>query len=188
MSHEGVYIPQRNTNSAFNRLLGGRVCPRDLSGARSESTDSLDAVGLRIVRADGEPEVTFRGSVAHQLPASSVFSNLTAAAGFFSLGATGYSATHHPDHFHGMELHSLDWAVTALDVQEHYSRYFSDVTRFPRGSVELDNALLMRGIAHEWRSRPRSVCRRRWHDSVRTGSSEAQCLTRVAADAATCVL
>jgi hypothetical protein len=154
VSFEGVYIPQRNTNSAFNRLLGGRVFPGIFSGARFESSDTPDAVGLRIVRADGEPEVTFRGSVAHQLPASSVFPDLTAAAGFFSLGATGYSATHHPNHFHGMELHSLDWAVTPLDVQEHYSRYFSEHARFPRGSVELDNALLMRGIAHEWRSRP----------------------------------
>lgn len=154
VNHEGVYIPQRNTNSVFNRLLGGRVFPGIFAGARFESSDTPDVVGLRILRADGEAEVTFRGTVAQNLPTASVFPDLAAAAGFFSLGATGYSATHQPNHFHGMELRSLDWAVTALHVEEHYSRYFADVTRFPRGSVEFDNALLMRGIAHEWRSRP----------------------------------
>ncbi len=152
--HEGVYIPQRNTNSVFNRVLGGRVFPGIFQGARFESSDSADAVGLRIVSADGSPEVSFRGTVASQLASTSVFPTLDAAAGFFSLGATGYSATHRPNSFHGMELHSLNWAVTPLNVEERFSRYFADHTRFPIGSVELDCALLMRGIAHEWRSRP----------------------------------
>lgn len=152
--HEGVYIPQRNTDSKFNRMLGGRVFPGIFTGARFESEDSTEHVGLRIANADGTTEVAFRGTLASALPPSSVFPTIDAAAGFFSLGATGYSATHHPNHFHGMELHSLDWSVTPLQVHEHFSRYFTDDVRFPAGSVELDCALLMRGIAHEWRSRP----------------------------------
>jgi Uncharacterized conserved protein (COG2071) len=152
--HEGVYIPQRNTNSVFNRVLGGRVFPGIFAGARFESSDSDDAVGLRIIAADGTPDVSFRGRLALHLAPSSVFPSLNAAATFFSLGATGYSATHSPNHYHGMELHSLNWTVTPLLVEEHFSRYFADRTRFPNGSVELDCALLMRGIAHEWRSRP----------------------------------
>jgi hypothetical protein len=152
--HEGVYIPQRNTNSVFNRMFGGRVFPGIFASARFESRDAPDAVALRILRSDATPEVTFRGTVAPELPSTSIFTDLGAAAAFFSLGATGYSATQHANHYHGMELHSRDWAVTALAVQEHFSRYFADHTRFPRGSVVLDNALLMRGIAHEWRSRP----------------------------------
>ena len=152
--YEGVYIPQRNTNSVLNRVLGGRVFPGIFTGARFESSDSDEAVGLRISHADGTPEVSFRGTLASQLPTSSVFPDLDAAAGFFSLGATGYSATHQPNHFHGMELHSRNWAVTPLKVEEHFSRYFADRSRFPTGAIELDCALLMRGIAHEWRSRP----------------------------------
>jgi len=83
-----------------------------------------------------------------------VFPTTDAAAGFFSLGATGYSATHDPSHYHGMELHSLNWAVEPLEVDDAASRFFDDRTRFPVGTVELDCALLMRGIEHEWRSRP----------------------------------
>jgi len=33
-----------------------------------------------------------------------------------------------------------------------YSSYFSDVARFPKGSIEFDNALIMRNVAHEWHS------------------------------------
>jgi hypothetical protein len=53
-----------------------------------------------------------------------------------------------------MELHSLNWTVLPLAVDEVQSRFFDDRERFPAGSLELDCALLMRGIEHEWHSRP----------------------------------
>jgi hypothetical protein len=83
-----------------------------------------------------------------------VFPRIFSAAGFFSLGATGYSATRDPARFHGMELHSLSWSVTPLVVDEARSAFFGAAERFPPGSATLDCALIMRGIAHEWRSRP----------------------------------
>jgi hypothetical protein len=52
-----------------------------------------------------------------------------------------------------MELRCLDWTIQPLVVDEARSRFFDDLERFPPGSVELDCALLMRGIAHEWHSR-----------------------------------
>lgn len=152
--HEGVFIPQRNTNSLVNRVLGGRVFPGIFSGARFEPHDTADAVGLRIVNPDGSLEVAFRGAVAPSHTPTSIFPDLATAAGFFSLGATGYSATHEPGHFHGMELHSLEWRVAPLTVDEHYSRFFADPARFAPGAVELDCALLMREVPHEWHSRP----------------------------------
>lgn len=76
------------------------------------------------------------------------------AAGFFSLGATGYSATSTPGRFHGLELRCLDWTIEPLAVEEARSRFVGDSARFPAGTVELDCALLMRGIEHEWHSRP----------------------------------
>ncbi len=86
---EGVFIPRRDTNSAFNRTLGGRVFPGIFSRARFETSESADSVALRIVRADGGTEITFSGRLASSLPSASVFPNLESAAGFFSLGATG---------------------------------------------------------------------------------------------------
>ncbi|MES2524406.1 MAG: DUF2071 domain-containing protein [Gemmatimonadota bacterium] len=154
VTREGVFIPRRDTNSGFNHLLGGRVFPGIFSRAAFEGRESPTAVALRIVRADGGTEVAFSGRVASAMPEGSVFPTLDEAAGFFSLGATGYSATHHPSHFHGMELHSNDWTVAPLEIDEAHSCFFDDRARFPEGSVERDGALLMRGIEHEWRSRP----------------------------------
>ena len=103
---------------------------------------------------DGSAEIAFAGHIVESLPPTSIFPTLEAAAGFFSLGATGYSATYVEGHYHGMELHSLNWSVLPLAVDEAKSCFFDDKRRFPSGAVELDCALLMRGIEHEWRSRP----------------------------------
>jgi hypothetical protein len=151
---EGVFIPRRDTNSWFNKTLGGRFFPGIFQRSRFEPKESDSSVSLRIVRADGGTEVAFVGGVADQLPPTSIFPSLQAAAGFFSLGATGYSTTNNSGHYHGMELHSLNWTVSALAINEAQSCFFDDRNRFPPGSVELDCALLMRGIEHEWHSRP----------------------------------
>src|SRR5688572_1104578 len=98
---EGVFIPRRDTNSAFNRTLGRRAFTGIFSRARFETSESSQALALRIVRPDGATEVSFAGQLASTLPSDSVFPTLEAAAGFFSLGATGYSATRDPDRYHG---------------------------------------------------------------------------------------
>jgi hypothetical protein len=53
-----------------------------------------------------------------------------------------------------MELHSLDWSIQAMEVEDAHTSFFLDRTRFAEGTVELDCALLMRGIDREWHSRP----------------------------------
>jgi len=151
---EGVFIPRRDTNSWFNKTLGGRVFPGIFQRSRFEAAETDSSVALRIVRADGGTEISFAGHLAEQLPSSSIFPSVDAAAGFFSLGATGYSATYTEGHYHGMELHSLNWTVSPLAIDEAQSCFFDDRQRFPSGTAELDCALLMRGIEHEWHSRP----------------------------------
>lgn len=151
---EGVFIPRRDTNSGFNKMLGGRIFPGIFQRSRFHVQESDSSVSLRIVRADGVTEISFKGKTTSDLRPGSIFPSLEAAAGFFSLGATGYSATTVDGHYHGMELHSLDWTVSPLSIEEAQSVFFDDRQRFPAGSVELDCALLMRGIQHEWRSRP----------------------------------
>lgn len=155
VTREGVFIPRRDTNSVFNRVLGGRVFPGLFSRAAFASRESATAVALRIERAGGGGiEVAFSGRVAAVLPAGSIFPSVETAAGFFSLGATGYSATRHAARFHGMELHSLNWTVAPMAIDEARSAFFDDRERFPDGTAEVDCALLMRGVEHEWHSRP----------------------------------
>lgn len=153
-SKEGVFIPRRDTNSWFNKHLGGRVFPGLFQKSQFESQETGDALSLRVVRDDGETEISFRGHVAENLPATSLFPSLEEAAGFFSLGATGYSATRVAGHYHGMDLQSNSWSVTPLAIDEARSHFFDDAQRFPPGTATLDSALLMRGIAHQWASQP----------------------------------
>lgn len=151
---EGVFIPRRDTNSWFNKTLGGRVFPGIFQRSQFEGQDTDATISLRIVRADGGTEIAFGGHVVESLPETSVFPSLQAASEFFSLGATGYSATHSEGHYHGMELHSLNWTIAPIAIDEAQSCFFDDPQRFPSGTAELDCALIMRGIEHEWRSRP----------------------------------
>ena len=151
---EGVFIPRRDTASRINRALGGRVFPGIFEKSSFLVDESSDSVSVKIQRKDGAEEVSFSGQVAAGLPTTSGFESTEEAASFFSLGATGYSATREAGHYHGMELRSLKWIVEPMEVTLAYSSFFSDLNRFPKGSVELDCALLMRNIEHEWHSRP----------------------------------
>jgi hypothetical protein len=151
---EGVFIPRRDTSSSFNATFGGRVFPGIFQRSTFDSSESSSAVSVRIVHADGSTEISFAGHVADAIPSSSIFPTLDEAAGFFSLGATGYSATHAQGRYHGMELECLDWTIAPLAIDEAVSAFFGDGERFPEGSAVIDCALIMRGIPHRWHSRP----------------------------------
>ena len=153
-NREGVFIPRRDTNSWFNKTLGGRVFPGIFQKSRFESSETGEDISLRVVRSDGGAEICFRGHPAVALPSTSVFDSLQQAAQFFALGATGYSATRTAGHFHGMDLHSENWEISPLAIDAAQSCFFDGAARFPPGTIELDCALLMRNIAHQWRSQP----------------------------------
>ena len=150
---EGVYIPRRDTNSWFNKSLGGRLFPGIFERSRFETEESVTGVSVRIIRQDGGEEIAFSGRETDEFPEDSIFPSLDEAANFFSLGATGYSSTRSENHYHGMELHSLDWSVSPLSIESARSCFFNDANSFPNGSIKLDCALLMREIKHEWHSR-----------------------------------
>jgi hypothetical protein len=151
---EGVFIPRRDTGSWFNKNFGGKVFPGIFHRSSFSVSELPDSVSLQIKREDGVEEVAFDGQNADRLPTTSLFQSVDEAASFFSLGATGYSATNQEGHYHGMELRSLNWKIQPMLVKNAHSSFFSDSNRFPKGSVELDCALMMRNIEHEWHSRP----------------------------------
>ena len=153
-THEGVFIPRRDTNSSFNKMFGGRVFPGIFHKGKFVAIESPKEIAVTIKRTDGIDEARFHGHISTTLPQQSLFNSVQEAASFFSLGATGYSATHEEGHYHGMELRSLDWHVEPMEIQDAYTSFFSNPEKFPSGTVELDCALLMRRIDHEWHSRP----------------------------------
>ena len=151
---EGVFIPRRDTGSFFNETFGGRVFPGIFNRSQFISKDTDTSFDLQIIRGDGTPQVQFTGKLADKLPDTSIFPSLSEAANFFSLGATGYSATHEDNHFHGMELRCLQWTIEPLSIERAHSAFYDDQRIFPGGSIRLDSALVMRNIPHEWHSRP----------------------------------
>ena len=155
---EGVYIQRRDTTSRLNTFLGGRVFPGLHNHARFDVSEHDDRFHVAFASDDGHTRVLIEGSVARQLPASSVFQTLREASTFFEAGSLGYSATRRPGQYDGLELRSLNWSVEPLAVDKIESSFFADRRLFPSGSLEFDCALIMRGIEHEWHGREQLCC------------------------------
>jgi hypothetical protein len=155
---EGVYVRRRDTNSRLTALVGGRLFPGVAHHARFTVHETAEHFEVALRSDDGATDLAVVADVAPTLPSSSIFTSLAEASAFFQGGALGYSATPDPTTFHGMELHCRRWHVEPLTVREVRSSYFDDETIFPKGSIAFDNALLMRGIEHEWRGRADLCC------------------------------
>lgn len=151
-TREGVFICRRDTNSQLNVLLGGRIFPGEHHQSSFSVHESDASVKITMKSADETITIEIDGDVSKELPSSSIFSSLAEASSFFEGGAVGYSVTSNQDRLDGLRLETKEWHVEPLDVRRAYSSYFSDETKFPKGSIEFDNALIMRNVAHEWHS------------------------------------
>jgi hypothetical protein len=149
-THEGVFISRRDTDSKLNQLLGGRVFPGEHHQASFNVAESETKIKLSLKSADQAVAVEIEAEMSEQLPATSIFSSLAEASSFFEGGAVGYSVTSDTGRLDGLRLDAKEGRVKPLSVKSVYSSYFSDEARFPKGSIEFDNALIMRDIAHEW--------------------------------------
>lgn len=149
-SHEGVYIPRRDTGSLMNHLAGGRLFPGEHQRATFRVEDSIDRIALQMVSADGHVRVAVAGQVATELPTTSIFRTIAEASAFFEPGSVGYSATASGRQLDGVVLKTHSWNVTPLAIERVASTYFADEAAYPAGSITFDCALIMRNISHEW--------------------------------------
>jgi Uncharacterized conserved protein (COG2071) len=149
-SHEGAYIPRRDTGSLMNHLVGGRLFPGEHQRATFHVEDTSDRIALRMTSTDGRVQVDVAGRVATELPPTSIFRTVGEASAFFEPGSLGYSATASGRQLDGVVLKTHSWSVTPLAIERVSSTYFADQTMFPAGSVTFDCALIMRNITHEW--------------------------------------
>ena len=154
----GVYIRRRDTNSRFNALAGGRLFPGVHHHARFVVHETADELSLDMQSDDGATAIQVRGRPSDAWPASSLFPTADAASQFFAAGSLGYSNARTPHAYQGLELHCHSWTATPLAIETIRSSYFDERTIFPAGSIEFDNALLMRGIDHQWHSRGELCC------------------------------
>jgi hypothetical protein len=155
---EGVYVRRRDTNSWLNSWAGGRLFP----GIHHHATFAVEETSQRFSVAlrsdDGMTTMSVRGRLSDKLPATSMFRSLEEASEFFQAGSLGYSATPDPSRFQGLELRCHNWQVEPLEVEEVRSSFFEDRSLFPKGAIEFDCALLMRGIRHEWHGKSDLCC------------------------------
>jgi uncharacterized protein YqjF (DUF2071 family) len=152
LTNEGVFISRRDTNSQLNQLLGGRIFPGEHHQSSFKIAESESEINLSVESADARVVVKLAGTTANALPPTSIFSSLAEASAFFEAGSLGYSVTHDPNRLDGLNLKTKQWEVAPLSVTNIHSSYFSDVTKFPAGSIEFDHALIMKNVAHEWHS------------------------------------
>jgi len=147
---EGVYIVRRDTSSRFNHWAGGRVFPGEHGLATFEVEDAIHRVRLAMHSRDGGVSIQVEGRSGGDWPADSVFPNLAAASQFYESGSLGYSCSARRRQFDGLILATRNWCVEPFDVGRLESSFFTSTNGFPTGTAELDHALVMRDIEHEW--------------------------------------
>ncbi len=157
-TREGVYIPRRDTSSRLNVLVGGTIFPGVHHHAKFIVAETADHFSVALESDDGQTHVRVSGTIAQDLPSTSVFASLAEASEFFQRGSLGYSDTGTSGRYDGLELQCHNWQVEPLAVETVESSFFQDASRFPPGSIEFDCALLMRGIEHEWLGRDDLCC------------------------------
>jgi len=150
---DGVFIPRRDTGSWVNRWAGGWLFPGVHGAARFVVRDEGGRLEVAMRSEDGKVVVRVEAEEGTEVswPEESVFPGMLEASQFFRSGCCGWSPTADGSGFEGIELVPDAWTLAALSVRTAESSYFSDPGLFPRGSVELDSAMLMRGIPHTWR-------------------------------------
>ncbi len=148
---EGVFIPRRDTNSLINRVTGGRLFPGVHHPAEFRCAQRGARYEVELRSRDGQMRVNVAARLEERWPGGSVFASIEQATAFFRGGCRGWSPSTDRA-LEGVELHATAWTMHGLAVERAESSFFSDPRRFPRGSVEFDSALLMRGIRHEWRA------------------------------------
>ena len=149
----GVYVVRRDSSSTLNTFAGGRIFPGVHNRARFQIHETEEEYHIAMDSIDGSAHVSIDGRVTDSLNENSIFPTLEKCSRFFQEGAVGYSPAKSDGKFDGLELLAFQWQVQPLDITNVQSSFFDDRKVFPEGSVTFDNALLMRGIEHEWHSR-----------------------------------
>ena len=147
---EGVFIARRDSDSRISHLLGGRIFPGEHHEATFSVAESESEISLQMESRDASLKVEIEGSIASDLPESSIFTSLAESSSFFEGGSLGYSVTSDSGRLDGLRLQTNEWRVEPLEVSRISSSYFSNRERFPTGAIEFDHALIMRDIKHEW--------------------------------------
>lgn len=150
---EGVFVPRRDTSSRIHARLAGTLVAGVQHHARFQVQERDGTYQVGLESDDRQVHLAVSGRIAQGWPRESIFRSLREASSFFEGGSLGYSPSTRPGELDAVELRCVGWRVEPLAIEHVQSSFFEDRTRFPAGCLELDCALLMRGIEHEWHDR-----------------------------------
>ena len=146
---EGVYIPRRDTSLRLNTILGGRIFPGKHYLAKFNVKEDGCNYHIDFTSSDST-SISIDAKETSQFGPNSIFETLENVSDFFEKGAVGYSPNR--EKYEGLKLQAYTWQVQPLEVKNVHSSFYENEAIFPKGSIQFDNALLMKRVEHEWKS------------------------------------
>ena len=140
------------------KTAGGRIFPGVHHRAAFRVQKAGNRFEISLNSYDGRTSVSLAADIAKVWARGSIFASLEEASAFFEAGSLGYSPVAAGGRFEGLELRCQKWRLEPLSMERVRSSLFDNEAVFPRGSIEFDCALLMRGIEHEWYQRQDICC------------------------------
>ena len=147
---DGVFVPRRDTDSAFVGLLGGRLFPGYHHLAEFAVAETADGLTMDVQTERGVGDVHLRAKWTTQWQGSEIFDGLEEASEFFQRAPCGFSWGRDGRTLEGVRLRTMEWRIQPLRVDDVSARFYDSLRRFPPGSVAFDHALVMRAVPHEW--------------------------------------
>lgn len=138
----GVYIVRRDSNSLTNVLAGGCIYPGRHNRSRFVVAETPAEIRIFCRALDGSVEFDLHVRITETLEGSRLFRDVAEASAFFGQDATGDAGEGEG----GEGGEGAAWTMRPATVLSARSSYFDDQKVFPRGSVEVDSALVMRPI------------------------------------------
>ena len=146
----GVFVWRRETDRRLLELLGGRLFPGVHHHARFQVSEDASHLAMDVTSNDGKADVRFSARVLSEWRHTPSFGSFDEVSEFFRKGDCGFSCSLRGDELEGMQLKMLKWEIVPMEVESQHCAFYSDLQRFPPGSIDFDCGLFMRGLPHEW--------------------------------------
>jgi len=147
----GVFVWRRETDQRLVEALGGRLFPGVHHHARFQVSESQSRLAMDVTTGDGRADVRFSAHALGEWRHTPCFGAFDEVSEFFRRGDCGFSCSLRGDELEGLQLKMLSWEMVPMEIESQHCAFYSDLNRFPAGSLEFDCGLLMRGLPHEWR-------------------------------------
>lgn len=149
ITKEGVYIPRRDTSLRLNTILGGRIFPGKHYLARFNVKEGGGKYHVDFTSSD-KTSISIDARETDRFDPQSIFQTLENVSDFFERGSIGYSPN--GNKYEGLKLQAYTWQLQPLEATHIHSSFYENEELFPKGSIQFDNALLMKKVEHEWKS------------------------------------